>query len=243
MEDFLPIVKNPRPKAKRKSQSMATKYNAIVEAESGLKSKTQIAKDFKVSTSTVSMWFKNAEHIKNEYLCNRIAPDRKRVRRSQFSDVEHGLLQWLRLTEGRNLKITSIHISKKANQLARYLGYSPETFSCNTGWIDRFKLRYGLMKRSKRFTSSASKYSTGLTACPVDSVASDNAPNTYSVNSVFSGDSSTTAPVDDVVNNMPKTCLVDSVDFSDDTLDNSNSVEAVLSEIMRTSIKGEELCQ
>ena len=127
---------------KRNVIEIEVKYQAVLDVEAGQKRK-EVAQRLNITQSTLAGWMKNSAKIKEFYLTNDYGPQRKRLRQSNFPDIDTGLLNW-----SRDAKIHGIHISyalmcEKANEVARDLGYTEEQFTCSHSWVDRFKARYG----------------------------------------------------------------------------------------------------
>lgn len=138
----------PKPKRTVKAASLWKKYSVIKEVEQKKKSKAAIAKEYGVPSSTLSTWLKSAEQIKAAVEDQKIDPNKKKRRFSNFYDIETALLEWLKIVHMQAVipKITSVNICDKANQLAKQFGYTAETFQCTSGWVERFKTRHGFNK-------------------------------------------------------------------------------------------------
>ncbi|KAL5011767.1 hypothetical protein ScPMuIL_010318 [Solemya velum] len=130
--------------ARRESKCYETKYEAIKVVELGTKSKTQVAKEFKVPVSTLATWVKNSSEIKEKYLSGEVGPQRKKSRGSKFPEVEQRLLKWFSYAQEQNIALSGEIIRRKARTIAAELNISQSEFECSSGWLERFKLRHGI---------------------------------------------------------------------------------------------------
>ena len=137
-------------KSKRQCRSLATKYQALLDLETKCKSRNEVCRELSVGHSTLATWVKFSNDIKNAYLSNERAPYRKRLRKSNFADIEAAVLEWCYKIQSEEKQLTSASISLKANQIARYLGYSQESFRGSLGWVERFRLRHGISTKKKK---------------------------------------------------------------------------------------------
>lgn len=125
-------------KRKLASYCMKTKYQAVMEVEKGSKSKTDIAKQFGIPTNTLSTWLKSADRIKSSYAEG--GPVRKRLRMSQYPDLEDAMLMWFKDARSRKIPLSGPILQSRAVKLATDLGYT--NFKCSDGWLSRFKARH-----------------------------------------------------------------------------------------------------
>ena len=128
--------------SKRKNVSIETKIQALQELTSGVKSKSQVAKEYGVPPSTLSTWIKNKDTILQT---DTGAPRRKRVRTSKHSDVESALILWFKDKRSQNIPLSGPMLQQKAIDLAKSLGV--DDFVGGSGWLDRFKKRFDISFR------------------------------------------------------------------------------------------------
>ena len=69
---------------KRKTNTLETKYRAILGLEMGLKTTTQIAKDVDVLLNTLSTWLKKVDEYKKAYEIQGFGPQNKRMKKADF---------------------------------------------------------------------------------------------------------------------------------------------------------------
>ena len=81
---------------KCKTNTLKTKYKAILDVKKGLKTKTQIAKDFDVPLNTLSTWLKKAADYKKAYKTQGVGPQNKRMKKANFEDMDDALDAWMR---------------------------------------------------------------------------------------------------------------------------------------------------
>ena len=128
--------------AKCKANTLEIKYKAILVVEKGLKTKTQIAKDFVVPLNTLSTWLKKADAYKKVYETKGFGPQNKRMKKTNFEDVDDALDAWMREAHASDIPISGPILQAKAQELPVELGH-PE-FKCSNGWLSRFKTRKGI---------------------------------------------------------------------------------------------------
>lgn len=144
---FTNTSSSPGVKMKRQCRSLAVKYQALLDLETGGKSKGEVCRDYNITHSTLSTWVKIAGNIKNAFYENEQARHRKRLRRSNYADVEEAVLQWCHKVQSDQKKLTTACIARKASQVAEYLGYTPQAFRGSNGWAERFRQRHGFGKK------------------------------------------------------------------------------------------------
>lgn len=67
---------------------------------------------------------------------------RKRMRTSNFEDVEVVLIKWFKNVRSNNIFVSGNILKEKALEIANELNV--ENFNASNGWIERFKERHGL---------------------------------------------------------------------------------------------------
>lgn len=147
-EGIFPRPIAPEGKSKRKCVSLAVKYAALLDLETHSKTRREVCQDLNISHGTLATWVKCGSEIKSAFLDDRRAPNCKRLRKSNFTDIENAVLEWCLKKQAEQQKLTTASIARKANQIAKYLGYAPETFRGSTGWAERFRLRHGFTKHN-----------------------------------------------------------------------------------------------
>lgn len=134
-----------KPPGKRKLQTLETKYKAILAVEDGSKKKSQIAKDLGVPPNTLSTWLKNAAGIKKSFESQEWGPQTKKMKKSQFEDVEEALDVWFRQARTLSIPINGPLLLAKAQELAEKFGYKEEI---SMGFVNGFKSRRGITFRT-----------------------------------------------------------------------------------------------
>ena len=127
---------------KRKTTTLQTKYEAILEVEKGQKTKSLIAKEIGVPPNTLSTWLSKAESLKKAYETQEFGPKMKRMKKADFQDVDDALDAWMREARARDIPISGPILQAKAQEFAQEFGH-PE-FQCSNGWLSRFKARKGI---------------------------------------------------------------------------------------------------
>lgn len=64
---------------------------------------------------------------------------RKKIRNSNYEDVEMAVLKWFTYARSQNVPISGLLLKEKALEIAKEIGVSE--FSASNGWIERFKER------------------------------------------------------------------------------------------------------
>jgi hypothetical protein len=99
------------------------------------------AKKFHLSPSTISTLWKNKEAIlsapENNLTTN------KKMRKCGLGNVYQALLKWVKLQRNAGFPINGPILKAQAVKFAKQLGH--ENFTCNTGWLDRFKNRHNVV--------------------------------------------------------------------------------------------------
>ncbi|WAR03293.1 TIGD4-like protein, partial [Mya arenaria] len=122
-------------KRKCDTKTIEVKFNAILEVEKGVKTKTQIARELNINGSTLSTWLKNTAAIKEGF--RNFDPKRKKMRSGKWEELEAELISWLANTDDKT--VNGNVLKMKAVQLADEKGISD--FTASPGWFDRFKDR------------------------------------------------------------------------------------------------------
>ena len=130
-------------KRKRISSELEMKMTIISDIESG-KKQSAIATSHGLAKTTVSTIWSDRAKIKRAYE-ESPANSRKRLRTAAFEDVENALLKWFQLVRSQNIPVNGQLMREKAAFFAAKLKH--ENFQCSGGWLDRFKLRHGIVFR------------------------------------------------------------------------------------------------
>lgn len=125
---------NPR---KNKCLSISEKKRVIQAVEDG-QLKKDVAKQFGILPSTLSMILKKKDYITG---CALIA-SRKRSRQGEFPRLEECLLKWIRQCRGQNIPIGGFMLKEKAKSFAQSFGI--EGFVASEGWLSNFKSRHSI---------------------------------------------------------------------------------------------------
>ncbi|CAF4892051.1 unnamed protein product [Pieris macdunnoughi] len=125
---------NPR---KNKCLSISEKKRVIQAVEDG-QYKKDVAKQFGILPSTLSMILKKKDYITGSaFIANR-----KRSRQGDFPRLEECLIKWIHQCRGQNLPIGGLMLKEKAKSIAQSFGI--EGFAASEGWLSNFKNRHGI---------------------------------------------------------------------------------------------------
>ncbi|XP_039287415.1 tigger transposable element-derived protein 4-like [Nilaparvata lugens] len=124
-------------KKKNISLSISDKKRVIKAVEDG-QPKKDVAKQFGILPSTLSMILKNKDRINasDSSVC------KKRSRQGEFPCLEECLLKWIRQCRGQNIPIGGFMLKEKAKSFAESLGI--EGFGASEGWLSNFKNRHSI---------------------------------------------------------------------------------------------------
>lgn len=128
------------PKNKRKVFDIEEKSRIISKLENG-QTVASISQELRVSHSTISTIWKNREKVKSFASENSLKL--KRVRASNYKNVDEALLNWVKDQSAHNIPFNGPILQEKANELARHLGV--ENFRCSSSWIQRFRARHNII--------------------------------------------------------------------------------------------------
>ena len=115
----------------------------ISDIEAG-KKQSVIATSRGLAKTTVNTIWTDREKIKRAYKESSVS-SRKRLRAAAFEDVESALLKWFQLVRSQNIPVNGQLLREKAALFAEKLKH--DNFQCSGGWLDRFKLRHGIVFR------------------------------------------------------------------------------------------------
>lgn len=122
---------------KNKCLSISEKKRVIQAVEEG-QVKKDVAKQFGISPSTLSMILKKKDCIVGSALI----ANRKRSRQGEFPRLEDCLVKWIHQCRGQNVPVGGFMLKEKAKSFAQSLGITQ--FSASEGWLSNFKKRHGI---------------------------------------------------------------------------------------------------
>jgi hypothetical protein len=96
---------------------------------------------FTLSLSRVSTLWKNKEAILSA-LENNLATNKK-MRKCDLGNVDQALLEWFKVQRNAGFPVNGPILKVRAEKFAKQLGH--ENFTCNNGWLDRFKNRHNIL--------------------------------------------------------------------------------------------------
>jgi hypothetical protein len=94
-----------------------------------------------LSPSTFSTLWKNKEAILSA-LENNLATNKK-IRKCDLGNVDQALLEWFKVQRIAGFPINGPILKVQTETFAKKLGH--ENFTCNNGWLDRFKNRHNIV--------------------------------------------------------------------------------------------------
>ena len=118
--------------AKQRAINLATKVAIINAVETGIETKSEIARCYTLSTI-----LKNKEKFKHLFDTSKLKPGIKCCRLATYQDMEEALFSWFKQARCMNVPISGPIMKIKAKELALKMGHSE--FQCSTGWLERFK--------------------------------------------------------------------------------------------------------
>lgn len=130
---------------KRRSISVKEKLAILSMVEGGEKL-VKVARAFGISTSTASSIVKERFKIKLLAEHYRMSPNRKRMRLGLFKDIDEAVNIWVQQMRAKNSPLNGPMLQQKAKEFATQLGH--KTFEPSTGWLFRFRERFGLTQKS-----------------------------------------------------------------------------------------------
>ncbi|XP_054717478.1 tigger transposable element-derived protein 4-like [Uloborus diversus] len=128
-------------KIKISSFSLEEKKILIDEYDKLQMSKAAFARSKGIPQTTFLTILSAREKIKSS-LSEQDGNKRKKLRKSNFQDIEDALLKWFRFARTNNVPISGLILKEKALEIAKE--FEEENFSASNGWIERFKDRYNL---------------------------------------------------------------------------------------------------
>ncbi|XP_041372694.1 tigger transposable element-derived protein 4-like [Gigantopelta aegis] len=138
---------------KRKALDLDVKFQIVAAVDLGQKSKKDIAAEFGIPKSTLSTILKQRETILSKCQSSEFNTARKRIRTSEFQDVDDALFLWFKSARNKNIALSGPLLMQKADELAAKLGHV--NFKANNAWVERFKQRRGIISKAMHGESAA----------------------------------------------------------------------------------------
>lgn len=131
------------PKVTRNSISIKKKLEIILKKESGMKSK-DICNLYGIHKSVLTRIVQNKENLE-EFACKslKLSSSRKQIHQRKFENVEDSLYKWFLIEREKKSIVTNYILQIKAMEFYNESGMTA-AFSASTGWLERFKRRYGI---------------------------------------------------------------------------------------------------
>ncbi|KAH6921470.1 hypothetical protein HPB50_001257 [Hyalomma asiaticum] len=102
------------------TKDLKTKVEILREVENGVLSKTEIAKKYDITKSTLSTYIKNKESIIAGYENQQMKPSRKRLRTSAHPQLEDALVMWIKQVRSQNLPLIENGVLSKTEIANKY---------------------------------------------------------------------------------------------------------------------------
>lgn len=138
-------------KRKQVNVSMEQKLAALKRLDKG-ESVSAVANDLGVGKSTIGDWKKKRTEIESwcvKRMCTETLKERKSMKESDFNEVNEALYIWFRQTREKGTPISGPILQEKALRFYEEIkkDNNPK-FVASTGWLDRWKKRYGVRQLS-----------------------------------------------------------------------------------------------
>ena len=101
-----------------------------------------IVKKYGISPSTLSTFLKQKSKIEQNIDADAFGPQRKKMRTADYEEVDKAVYTWFVEMRAKNIPINGPLLCERARSFAHSLGF-PE-FMGITGWLHRFRERYGI---------------------------------------------------------------------------------------------------
>lgn len=128
---------------KYKCLTLREKLKIIDEVNSGGKRKKDIAEEYGIPASTLSTILKQEELVRQRMVSGNL--NNKRVRKSEFPEVEECLIKWFKQCRDHNVSVGGPILKEKAEHFAKSFGYN--NFRASNGWLEKFKQRHDIVFR------------------------------------------------------------------------------------------------
>uniref|UniRef100_A0A1B6GQ91 HTH CENPB-type domain-containing protein n=2 Tax=Cuerna arida TaxID=1464854 RepID=A0A1B6GQ91_9HEMI len=131
--------------------SMDMKLDTLKRIDNG-ESVNKVASELNVGRSKVIGWKKTRTEIESwcsKRLCTESIVERKSMKTSEYEKVGEALFQWFRIQRDKGTPITGPILQKKALHFYNeFKGEGEPDFTASSGWLDRWKHRYGVKQLS-----------------------------------------------------------------------------------------------
>lgn len=122
---------------------------------------TNLSKKYGIAKSTVCLMNKKKDKIMT-FVNQSVRPSRikkRTLKMAEYPKMENALNKWFLRQRELHFPVTGEMLKQKALQLHQNLKKPNETFSASDGWLQKFKVRYGIrfLKMSGEKLSSASE--------------------------------------------------------------------------------------
>ncbi|XP_025199361.1 tigger transposable element-derived protein 4-like [Melanaphis sacchari] len=125
---------------RRRCFTIAEKVKIIERLESGVSNK-DLCQELGISQSTLSTIWKSKDQIKSVF--QKDVTSYKRIKCSQHQDVEHALLEWLKIQRSKNIPVNGPILQEKATEFGKR--FNKIDFQCSSSWITRFRQRHNII--------------------------------------------------------------------------------------------------
>lgn len=132
---------------RRKTLSFGEKIDLINAVTNRKGKKKEVAARFGVRPSTLSTILKHKDRILTA-VSSGTSGSRKKLRTSNYQDVEKALLRWVLDMRTRNVPLNGPMLQEKARDVASRLGC--DDFKASAGWLMRFKNRHSSLAGLRR---------------------------------------------------------------------------------------------
>ena len=106
------------------------------------KKRKEMAEEFGIAPTTVTGILKEKEKYKQQYFNGQTDVRKSRVRSAKLNAVDDALLKWFTHARSSKVPVTGPIMKARAEEISHQLGIFD--WSCNEGWLHRFKKRYNI---------------------------------------------------------------------------------------------------
>lgn len=140
----------------RTSLSLKQKIELLkmIETAPPHKKRKQIAEEFGVAPSTISVVMKNKDKLKEAFYQDGVDLSKRRFRKAVHEDIDSALYSWFKVACESNVRMSGPTLVSKAEELAAQLG-KPD-WKCSEGWMYRFRKRHGVVYNTSTGSMEAS---------------------------------------------------------------------------------------
>lgn len=106
---------------------------------------TALSKQYNVAKSTICS-FKKKESLIMKHVSNTFSgpAKKKTMKKAEFPRMEKRLYKWFMRMRSKNWPVSGIMLKEKAKQLQSEIYGNEAKFTASTGWLVKFKRRYGI---------------------------------------------------------------------------------------------------